>query len=69
VWEASRGVLFGGLLLGAVEPARVFFLGIAYREIVGLVLELSKDRWKNQNPAGILRQAMDVSDPRPLISG
>lgn len=31
-------VLFGGLLLGAVEAASVFFVGIDYREVVGLVL-------------------------------
>jgi branched-chain amino acid transport system permease protein len=33
-----RGVLFGGLLLGVVEAASVFFVGVAYREVVGLVL-------------------------------
>ena len=33
-----RGVLIGGLLLGVVEAASVFFVGVAYREIVGLVL-------------------------------
>jgi branched-chain amino acid transport system permease protein len=33
-----EGVLFGGLLLGAVEAASAFFLGIAYREVAGLVL-------------------------------
>jgi branched-chain amino acid transport system permease protein len=33
-----RGVLFGGLLLGVVEAASVFLVGIAYREVVGLVL-------------------------------
>jgi branched-chain amino acid transport system permease protein len=31
-------VLFGGLLLGAVEAASVFFVGIDYREVVGLLL-------------------------------
>ena len=33
-----RGVLFGGLLLGVVEAASVFLVGVAYREVVGLVL-------------------------------
>ncbi len=33
-----RGVLVGGLLLGVVEAASVFFVGVAYREVVGLVL-------------------------------
>ncbi len=33
-----QGVLLGGLLLGAVEAASVFFVGVAYREIVGLFL-------------------------------
>ena len=33
-----KGVLFGGLLLGAVEAASVFAVGTAYREVVGLVL-------------------------------
>jgi branched-chain amino acid transport system permease protein len=31
-------VLFGGLLLGVVEAASVFLVGVAYREVVGLVL-------------------------------
>ena len=31
-------VLFGGLLLGAVEAASVFFVGVSYREVVGLLL-------------------------------
>lgn len=33
-----QGVLFGGLLLGAVEAVSVFFVGVAYREVVGLFL-------------------------------
>ncbi len=33
-----KGVLFGGLLLGAVEAASVFVVGAPYREVVGLVL-------------------------------
>jgi branched-chain amino acid transport system permease protein len=33
-----EGVLIGGLLLGAVEAASVFFVGIAYREVAGLLL-------------------------------
>jgi len=33
-----HGVLVGGLLLGAVEAVSVFFVGVAYREIVGLFL-------------------------------
>jgi len=33
-----KGVLAGGLLLGAVEAASVFLVGAAYREVVGLLL-------------------------------
>jgi branched-chain amino acid transport system permease protein len=33
-----KGVLFGGLLLGAVEAVSVFLVGSAYREVVGLLL-------------------------------
>jgi branched-chain amino acid transport system permease protein len=35
-----NGVLFGGILLGAVEAASVFAFGAPYREVVGLVLFL-----------------------------
>ena len=33
-----EGVLFAGLLLGGVEAASVFFVGLAYREVAGLLL-------------------------------
>jgi len=33
-----KGVLIGGLLLGAAEACSVFLMGAAYREVIGLVL-------------------------------
>jgi branched-chain amino acid transport system permease protein len=47
-----KGVLIGGLLLGAIEAAGVYIVGTPYREVFGLILFVLILMFRPQGLAG-----------------